>query len=159
MIIYGLIKNVPRFILLSYIGAELLIRLFYDLIYLPWMTKRKSSSEPPITPTHGFNMYYSTNSAQQLPNDDNSSSTNWLRKIINKIYERDESLQLTTVTMCVYTVTVSLVYYLTCIFAFQPTTKTSSMSFLILCLQQLLNIGKFIEFYLVYKSMCDFLQK
>ncbi|CAF1098078.1 unnamed protein product [Rotaria sordida] len=40
-IIYGLIKNIPHFFFLSYIGAELCVRFVYDSIYVPVKKKKK----------------------------------------------------------------------------------------------------------------------
>ncbi|CAF4014113.1 unnamed protein product, partial [Rotaria magnacalcarata] len=39
-IIFGLLKNIPYFVLLSYIGAELTVRFAYDSIYVPYKKKR-----------------------------------------------------------------------------------------------------------------------
>ncbi|CAF5069528.1 unnamed protein product, partial [Rotaria magnacalcarata] len=45
-IIYGLIKNIPHFFFLSYIGAELCVRFLYDSIYVPIKKKESIWSAP-----------------------------------------------------------------------------------------------------------------
>ncbi|CAF3929328.1 unnamed protein product, partial [Rotaria magnacalcarata] len=45
-IIFGLLKNIPYFVLLSYIGAELTVRFAYDSIYVPYKKKRNGKSSP-----------------------------------------------------------------------------------------------------------------
>jgi hypothetical protein len=142
-----LFKNAPQFILLSYIGAELTVRFFYDSI----LSKRKTNKKPeaPLTPGNEFDMHLSASSFEDLPKNDNLSSTCWSKicKSIGKIYQWDKDFPFSTMTTSAYTVAFVLLFYLTCIFAFQPIVKTSSMSFLIFCLEQILNIGEFIYFY------------
>ncbi|CAF4481627.1 unnamed protein product, partial [Rotaria magnacalcarata] len=60
-IIYGLIKNIPHFFFLSYIGAELCVRFLYDSIYVP-IKKKESIWSAPIAQLEEleFSKYYVT---------------------------------------------------------------------------------------------------
>ncbi|UJR08770.1 hypothetical protein I4U23_013026 [Adineta vaga] len=46
IILYGVLKNTPYFILLSYIGAELTVRFIYDSVYLTYKKRTKVTSVP-----------------------------------------------------------------------------------------------------------------
>ena len=60
-IIYGLVKNTPHFILLSYISAELFVRFGYDSIYVPYKKKQSIWSSPVAQPDESaFAQYYVT---------------------------------------------------------------------------------------------------
>jgi hypothetical protein len=155
--IYGLIKSVPQFILLSYIGAEFSVRFIYDSFYKHYM-KKPNNSEYPITPNDGFDMHYSPS----LPiNDSNSNNLyskccSYIQKSIDRIYKWDKDFRYTTISMCVYTITFVLLYYLTCIFTFQSIMETSSMSFIRFCLKYILDIGELIYFSLIRSNISFF---
>ena len=147
-----MLKSAPQFILLSYIGAELTVRFFYDSIFCK--KKKNKVSDEQLTPGPGFQMYFSASALKDLPNNNNSSSKCWsyIQEVTSRIYRWDKDFRFTTMATSAYTVAFVLLFYLTCTFAFQPMMKTSSMSFLIFCLEQILNIGKFIYFYSINES-------
>ncbi|CAF3884623.1 unnamed protein product [Adineta steineri] len=139
--IYGVLKNMPQFYLLSYISAEITIRFIYDPIYLNHM-KKTGVKEPPMTPGIEFDIHKSKDVSPKFPNRDNSSSTycSHIRKFVSKIYQWNSDFQFTTIAMCAYTLAFVLLFYLTCVFTFQSIMGTSSMDFLIFCLKQIIDI-------------------
>ncbi|CAF1171105.1 unnamed protein product [Adineta steineri] len=140
--IYGVLKNMPQFYLLSYISAELTVRFIYDSIYLNYM-KKPSVKEPPMTPGIEFNIHKSTGVPPNFPNHDSGSSTYWshIRKVVSKMYQWNPDFQFTTIATFAYTLAFVLIFYLTCVFTFQSIMGTSSMHFLIFCLKQIVDIG------------------
>ncbi|CAF4001555.1 unnamed protein product [Adineta steineri] len=152
--IYGVLKNMPQFYLLSYISAELTIRFIYDSIYLNYM-KKPSVKEPPMTPGIEFNIHKSTGVPPKFPNHDNGSSTYWshIRKVVSNIYQWNSDFQFTTIAMCAYTLAFVLLFYLTCVFTFQSIMGTSSMYFLIFCLKQIVDIDAEFMSYISYLHM------
>ncbi|CAF3145525.1 unnamed protein product [Rotaria sp. Silwood2] len=96
IIIYGLFKNGPQFILLSYIGAEIAVRFFYDSIFCKIKTKR--GTEAALTPGTEFNMHFSRSSSTDPPTNDNSPliSSSCMWKFINQIYPWDNNFRFTT---------------------------------------------------------------
>ncbi|CAF4527853.1 unnamed protein product, partial [Rotaria socialis] len=140
VIIYGLLKSAPQFILLSYIGAELAVRFFYDGIFCS--KKINEKPEEVITPGIGFGMHSKSSESSDSVQENNASSTicSSICGILDKLNRWDKTFGFTTMSTCAYTIAFVLVFYLTCIFAFQPIMETSSMSFLIFCLEHTLNI-------------------
>ena len=141
-VIYGICKNAPQSFLLAYIGAELTVRLFYDLIF--HARKRKPTTEKVLTPNVESNTHPLVNS------DTNSQKKGcWtkIKKILSHIFHQDKNSQFSTIATSAYLVAFALLFYLTCLFAFRPFLETSSMSFLVFCLEQTLNTGESIHFY------------
>ncbi|CAF4844743.1 unnamed protein product, partial [Rotaria socialis] len=140
VIIYGLLKSAPQFILLSYIGAELAVRFFYNGIFCS--KKINEKPEEVITPGIGFGMHSKSSESSDSVQENNASSTicSSICGILDKLNRWDKTFGFTTMSTCAYTIAFVLVFYLTCIFAFQPIMETSSMSFLIFCLEHTLNI-------------------
>ncbi|CAF0859125.1 unnamed protein product [Adineta steineri] len=152
--IYGVLKNMPQFYLLSYISAEITIRFIYDPIYLNHM-KKTGVKKQPITPDIESDMHKSTDLSSKFPNRDNSSSTycSHIRKFVSKIYQWNSDFQFTTIAMCAYTLAFVLLFYLTCVFTFQSIMGTSSMDFLIFCLKQIIDIDAEFMSYISYLHM------
>ncbi|CAF1289019.1 unnamed protein product [Rotaria magnacalcarata] len=142
-IIYGLLKSAPQFMLISYIGAELSVRFFYDAIFC----SKKTNEKPEEVFTRGteFDMHSKSSESSDPVQESNESSTICLSicGVLDKINRWDKNFRFTTMAACAYTIAFVLLLYLTCIFAFQPIMETSSMSFLIFSLEHTLNIGKF----------------
>ncbi|CAF0844794.1 unnamed protein product [Adineta steineri] len=149
--IYGVLKNMPQFYLLSYISAEITIRFIYDPIYLNHM-KKTGVKKQPITPDIESDMHKSTDLSPKFPNRDNNSSTycSHIRKFVSKIYQWNSDFQFTTIAMCAYTLAFVLLFYLTCVFTFQSIMGTSSMDLLIFCLKQIIDIDAEFMAYVSY---------
>ncbi|CAM4830844.1 unnamed protein product, partial [Rotaria magnacalcarata] len=139
-IIYGLLKSAPQFMLISYIGAELSVRFFYDAIFC----SKKTNEKPEEVFTRGteFDMHSKSSESSDPVQESNESSTICLSicGVLDKINRWDKNFRFTTMAACAYTIAFVLLLYLTCIFAFQPIMETSSMSFLIFSLEHTLNI-------------------
>ncbi|CAF1346175.1 unnamed protein product [Adineta ricciae] len=139
-VIYGLIKNIPQFILLSYIGAELTIRFICSIILL-CRKKRRIATEAPTTPDDGFRFHQSTSLADHPPNHNGFCSS--VRKFVDDyIYSWEKDFRFSTMAICAYIISFISLYYLTCVFAFQSIVGTSSISILKFCLQQILSISE-----------------
>ncbi|CAM2721891.1 unnamed protein product [Rotaria socialis] len=140
-IIFGLLKNIPYFVLLSYIGAELTVRFAYDSIYVPYKKKRSIllSSEtrceeckfsryyvkelfrrnnrcyPPITTANREIMHPTYRSdhknAVRLQRQGEQSR---VKKFLDIIYCWDNSFRFTTMAICTYSATWVTLYYLAC---------------------------------------------
>ncbi|CAF2267966.1 unnamed protein product [Rotaria magnacalcarata] len=140
-IIFGLLKNIPYFVLLSYIGAELTVRFAYDSIYVPYKKKRSIwlSSETRCE-EFKFSRYYvkelfrrnnrcfstvtTANKEIIHPTNRNDHKNevkllrqgeqSWMRKFLDRIYYLDNSFRFTTMAICTYSTTWVALYYLAC---------------------------------------------
>ncbi|CAF1675866.1 unnamed protein product [Rotaria magnacalcarata] len=140
-IIFGLLKNIPYFVLLSYIGAELTVRFAYDSIYVPYKKKRSIwlSSETRCE-EFKFSRYYVkelfrrnnrrfstvTTANKEIIHPTNRSDhknevkllrqgeQSWMRKFLDRIYYLDNSFRFTTMAICTYSATWVALYYLAC---------------------------------------------
>ncbi|CAF2995113.1 unnamed protein product [Rotaria sp. Silwood2] len=150
-IIYGLIKNIPHFLLLSYIGAELCVRFAYDSIYVP-IKRRESiwSASNVEFDELEFSRYYvrkllrrncpayrktpkkNTNINDQIAHEHESKQQNvinqsCIKKCFNFFYDWDDSFHFTTIATCTYSVAFVVLYYLTCTFFFLYTSRTTGL--------------------------------
>jgi hypothetical protein len=168
-IIYGLIKNIPHFFFLSYIGAELCVRFAYDSVYIP-LKKNESIWSTPIVPLDESNFakyyviklfrrnrfQYDRNTRRRKFNPDNlhdheheaeqlrKENKSRFQKFINYFYESDDDFRFTTMVMSTYTVAVVFLYYLACTFVFLYITRTTGhVAFLKLYFESTFNVGKF----------------
>ncbi|CAF0734551.1 unnamed protein product [Rotaria sordida] len=148
-IIYGLIKNIPHFFFLSYIGAELCVRFVYDSIYVP-VKKKKSIWSAPIAQLDEseFAKYYVTKLfrrnrptsqiiIRQNPNTDslidyehetnqqNVINQSRIKKFFDFFYYWDDDFRFTTIATCTYTVAIVFLYYLACTFVFLYIARTT----------------------------------
>ncbi|CAF4181382.1 unnamed protein product [Rotaria sp. Silwood2] len=148
-IIYGLIKNIPHFFFLSYIGAELCVRFVYDSIYVP-IKKKKSIWSAPIVQTDEleFVKYYVTKlfrrnrhisrmNTQQYTNtnnlidyehetyQENLINQSRVKKFLNFFYNWSDDFRFTTIATCTYSVAFVFLYYLACTFFFLYTSRTT----------------------------------
>ena len=178
-IIYGLIKNIPHFFFLSYIGAELCVRFAYDSIHVP-LKKGKSIWSAPIVESDEseFAKYYvmklfrrrekrSMLISSRTKSDDlidhehhaeqeQRANQSRLRQLINYIYHTDDDFRFTTIAMCTYTVAVVFLYYLAATFVFLYTTRTTGhVAFLKFYFETTYNVGKFRFFIVCCKSSSD----
>ncbi|CAF4933873.1 unnamed protein product [Rotaria socialis] len=168
-IIFGLLKNIPYFVLLSYIGAELTVRFAYDSIYVPYKKKRSIllSSEtrceeckfsryyvkelfrrnnrcyPPITTANREIMHPTYRSdhknAVRLQRQGEQSR---VKKFLDIIYCWDNSFRFTTMAICTYSATWVTLYYLacTCIF-WHISLTTEHVSYLKVFIESIFKIG------------------
>ena len=129
-IIYGVIKITPHFIFLSYIAAELCVRFVYDSIYLS--LKHKQHVHPvPDKPmdnsdqNHVTKLLRSNSHRAQAITQQNKANQSRFRKILNSIYVWDDDFRFTTMIICIYTVAIVFLYYLTCTFIFLYLSRTT----------------------------------
>ena len=143
-LIYGLIKSIPQFILLSYILAELFMRFAYDSCYVHFIKKKVDKPESPLTPSTEFNMPPPVPSPRRKLNRKYfySKYGSKATHLLNKIYHWDKDFRYTTIATCTYIIAFVLLYYLTCMFTFQSLMGTSSISFHIRCMEFIFEIGK-----------------
>jgi hypothetical protein len=147
-IIYGLIKNMPHFFFLSYIGAELCVRFIYDSIFIPIREKRSIWSSPVVQSDESqFAEYYvlklfrrnvrskkrfmRQQSAQRNSTDRYRllsiiSEGTRLQQLFDHIYQWDDDFQFSTLATCTYTVAIVFLYYLTCTFTFLYLSRTTA---------------------------------
>jgi len=165
--IYGLIKNTPHFVLLSYLCAELFLRFAYDALYVPCKKAQRIWSVP-IEPLDEsiFAKYYvtkllrrkrhsnQTNTIPQNTNTDNlvdheydaelqnRADQSYVKIFLNSIYHWDDDFRFTTMTICTYTVAIVFLYYLACTFVFLYVSRTTGhISFLRSFVESTFNIG------------------
>lgn len=102
-----------------------------------------------LTPGPEFDYHSSIASSANRPKNNNSSTGRWIKikKKLADILHRGDDYQFSTIATSAYLVAYVLVFYLTCLFAFRPFLQTSSMTFLIFCLEQALHTGESIPFY------------
>ncbi|CAF1043599.1 unnamed protein product [Adineta steineri] len=115
-IIFGLLKNIPYFILLSYITAELFVRFAYDSIYIP-IKKKQSVWSSPITQSdeYSFAKYYVTKLFRRNPSFNQqvySKDESYIKKCLHSIYHWNNDFHFTTIAICTYTVAIIFLYYL-----------------------------------------------
>ncbi|CAF4805664.1 unnamed protein product, partial [Rotaria socialis] len=138
-IIYGIIKNTPHFLFLSYIGAELCVRFAYDSIYVPG--KKKECIGSPSSEKSDelqFAKYYvrkllsrnrrslSQTKPEQTKNINRLDSLkSTIGKYLDSIYHWDDDFRFTTIATCTYTVAFTFLYYLTCTFIFVYTSRST----------------------------------
>lgn len=174
-IIYGLIKNIPHFFFLSYIGAELCVRFAYDSIYVP-LKKGKSIWSAPIVESDEseFAKYYvmklfrrrDKRSFVNIPTNFNpdrlidhehyaeqqaQANQSCLRRFIDYIYHSDDDFRFTNMAMCTYTVAVVFLYYLAGTFVFLYVTRTTGhVAFLKFYFETTFSVGKLAFIILVH---------
>jgi len=167
--VYGLIKNLPHFFFLSYIGAELCVRFGYDSVYVP-LKKNESIWSAPIVQSDEseFAKYYVTKLFRRNPHrsqiftdrninaDDvidyehvmelqNRANQSRFQKFINSIYHFDDDFRFTTLAMCTYTVAFVFLYYLSCTFVFLYISRTTGhVAFLKFYFESTFNIGMYL---------------
>ncbi|CAF4063529.1 unnamed protein product, partial [Adineta steineri] len=150
-IVYGLIKNIPHFFLLSYLTAELCIRCIYDSIYIPFKKKTSIWISPIVQSDESeFAKYYVTKlfrrNTQSIPitscqnlntNPDNlddhvheadlqnKMNQSRVKKFFDSIYQSDDDFRFTTIATCTYTVAIVFLYYLACTFVFLYLSRTT----------------------------------
>ncbi|CAF4048403.1 unnamed protein product, partial [Rotaria sordida] len=129
-IIYGLIKNIPHFFFLSYIGAELCVRFVYDSIYVSVKKKKSIWSTPHVQFDElEFAKYYVTKllrrncplyrtNTKQKSKQQNVTNRSLIKKFFDSFYYWDEDFHFTTIATCTYTVAFVFLYYLACTFIF-----------------------------------------
>ncbi len=165
--IYGLIKNIPHFILLSYISAELCVRFGYDSIYVPCKKKQSIWSSPVAQPDESaFAKYYVTKlfrrnirsyqrayaadvNIDELDDFEHEAelqrkaNQSRVKKFFDWIYHWDDDFRFTTIATCTYTVAIIFLYYLACTFVFLYASKTTDhMSFIAYYIEMIFNISK-----------------
>ncbi|CAF3644565.1 unnamed protein product [Rotaria sp. Silwood1] len=148
-IIYGLIKNIPHFFFLSYIGAELCVRFIYDSLYVPikknksiwsasivqsdesefaqyYVTKlfRRNRSISRILPQQNTNMDNLID-YQYETNQQNINNQSRIKKFFDFFYYWDDDFRFTTIATCTYSVAFVFLYYLACTFFFLYTSRTT----------------------------------
>ncbi|UJR37331.1 hypothetical protein I4U23_030039 [Adineta vaga] len=166
-IVYGLIKNIPHFFLLSYISAELCVRFIYDSIYVPYR-KQRSIWSAPIAQLDEceFSKYYVTkllrrnrrfqqislgqNEKTNLDNlidheheaqMQNTLNQSRVKRFFDCIYHSDDDFRFTTIATCTYTVAVVFLYYLACTFVFLYLSRTAGhISFLKFYIESTFNV-------------------
>lgn len=129
-IVYGMIKNAPHFLLLSYLSAEFYIRIVYDSIYLQLKNKR--------------NQYESNESV---------SAKFYVTKLFSRpsYYHKSEYSHFPTIIICAFTVASIFVYYLSCTLIFVYIARTTShASFITYTIERIFNIGIYSELYGVF---------
>ena len=142
-------KNIPHFVLLSYIGAELFVRFFYDSIYLPLKRKGSIWSPPigeddevsfarayvtqllsrghrsqPMAPEQSKPSRASTESPEEVLTADKSDRAR-VQKVLDSIYQWNDNFRFSTMATCTYTVAFVFLYYLTCSFIFLYVSRTT----------------------------------
>ncbi|CAF4670266.1 unnamed protein product [Rotaria sp. Silwood1] len=154
-IIYGLIKNIPHFFFLSYIGAELCVRFVYDSIYVPIKNKKNILLTPDLEfdelkfaqyyvtkllrrncPAYRTNTKKTTNINNQTAHEYQSKQQNinnqsCIKKCFNYFYHWDDDFHFTTIATCTYTVAFVFLYYITCTFIFLYLSRASGLISLI----------------------------
>ena len=118
------------------------MRFAYDCCYFQFM-KKAIKLESPLTPSDGFNMHQSMPSPERKSSRKNSYSKYCSKAtyLLNKIYQWDTEFRYTTIATSTYTIAFVLLHYLTCMFTFQSLMGTSSISFYILCMEFIFEIG------------------
>ena len=168
-IIYGLIKNTPHFIFLSYIAAELFVRFGYDSIFVPLKTGRTIwSAEMVQTDEFSFAKFYVKKlfrkslrtyrkkikislkiDQENLVDHEHEENLRKKQQIkqsrvqwfFQQIYKWDDDFRFTTMATCTYTVALVFLYYLACTFVFLYISRTTGhFSFLRYYVESLLNI-------------------
>ncbi|CAF1148324.1 unnamed protein product, partial [Didymodactylos carnosus] len=165
-IIYGIIKNTPHFICLSYIASELTVRFLYDSCYKQVKSKKSIWASPVMEyDEYQFSRYYVMKlfrrNPKYYPNDQTNSVpgttdiTNddeewrWYEKqeksrvklFLDKIYPWDDDFRFTTIALCTYTVAIIFLYYLACTLVFLYLSRTfGHTAFLRSYLEQVLNV-------------------
>lgn len=162
-----MIKNIPHFFFLSYIGAELCVRCVYDSLYVQLKKGRSIWSAPIVESDESeFAKYYVTKLFRRhdpkpmiyIPSytnpdnlidhehdaeQQNRVNQSRLRKFIDHIYHFDDDFRFTTLAMCTYTVAIVFLFYLACTFVFLYVTRTTGhVSFLKSYFETTFNISK-----------------
>ncbi|UJR16802.1 hypothetical protein I4U23_003701 [Adineta vaga] len=128
-IIFTYVRNIPLFILLSYLAVELSVRFFYDSIYMTMKMKQNSCStlsscdeseelilaKEHVTKLfrqsgHDNRLIYSTSAIIDKLGD--AKNENRLS------YNCTDSFRFTTMILCTYTMAIVFVYYFACTFVF-----------------------------------------
>jgi hypothetical protein len=181
-IIYGLVKNTPHFILLSYISAELCVRFGYDSIYVPCKKKQSIWSAPVAQPDESaFAKYYVTKLFRRnvrfyqrtyaadvnIDELDDFEYEAELQKKANQsrvktffdwIYHWDDDFRFTTMATCTYTVAMIFLYYLACTLVFLYISRTTGhISVVRYYIETTFNIGR--RYFLNEKNSIDFFLK
>lgn len=157
--IYGLIRNIPHYFFLSFLGAELFTRFIYDSLWLPcrknesiWHTKCNSDKEFEDAASYVRKLLECTAARarqeeyQRILGEKNDQR-NFLMKIPSSIRKsiasliEDEAL-FTNMAICTYTVAVVFLYYLTCTFIFLYIAKTGHLTYLEEFIEHALDIGE-----------------
>ena len=166
---YGVIKNIPHFFLLSYISGELCVRFIYDSVYVPMRKKRTIWSAPVVELDDSeYSKYYVTKlfrrnhrSQRIAPVQDekvklenlvdyehdvelqNTINRSRVKKFFDHIYHSNNDFRFTTIATCTYTVAIVFLYYLACTFAFLYLSRTAGhISFLKFYIESTFNVGK-----------------
>ncbi|CAF0929613.1 unnamed protein product [Adineta ricciae] len=166
-IVYGVIKNIPHFFLLSYISGELCVRFIYDSVYVPMRKKRTIWSAPVVELDDSeYSKYYVTklfrrnhrsqrivpaqNEKVKLENlvdyehdaeVQNTINRSRVKKFFDHIYHSNNDFRFTTIATCTYTVAIVFLYYLACTFAFLYLSRTAGhISFLKFYIESTFNV-------------------
>ncbi len=163
-----MIKDIPHFFFLSYIGAELCVRFAYDSIRVPIKKGKTIWSAPVVQLDESeFAKYYVTKlfrrnrrSRQPISRPDKNSEDDLvdheheaelqenanqsrLRKFFRSIYHWNDDFRFTTIATCTYMVAFVFLYYLACTFIFLYISRTTGhVSFLKFYLESTYNIGE-----------------
>lgn len=163
--IYWIVKNMLHYFLIGYVCSELIVRVFYDSIYIA----RKRNEYIWKVPLRKIDQYsFKTNEDNtefiRNPNERITSggynitrsgnqgccSTIWkdlinrLRKWITEIYTWENDFRFTTVVICTYTIAYVFLGHLTFNLVFFYTTdRRIYMTYLIELIERILNISKF----------------
>ena len=171
IVIYDLMENIPHYLLLSFICAELSVRFAYDSIYVSIKKKRSLWSTANIEPdefvfakSYVTKLFRSNLRSNGLinPSDINRDRLNdfqsesglqrkmnlsRLKRFFTLISFENDYFRLTTVGACTYTVAMLFLYYFSCTLVFHYIIiATDSTSSIRSYLETIFNIGKTIFF-------------
>lgn len=142
---------------MSYIGAELLVRLIYDSLILQrreklsiWSSTREDGEEAAFAEYYTKKLFSRTKLQEKKKkerlamNEQKLNSTAaFLVKQFKRIYPWDKRFRYTNMATCTYTVAIVFLYYLACTFIFLYVSRTTGYLFYLRdFIEHAFNLGK-----------------
>ncbi len=128
-----MIKNFAHYGLNGYIYAELIMRLFYDSMYIAVMRGRTILEIPYRTiEEYSYKVNHTTNLVEKdetkttTLNSNEKGFWNSIRKCLTSIYIWDNTFRYTTMAICTYTVAYLFLIHLFCTVILLYSTHTNS---------------------------------
>lgn len=153
-------KNIPHFVLLSFICAELCVRLGYDSIYMCikkkrslWSSANIESDDFVFAKCYVTKLFRSNLRSTRLINTDRldhfqsglerKRNFSCLKTCFPSISVENDHFRLTTIATCTYTVATLFLYYFACTLLFLYITKATDYTiFIRSLLETIFNVGK-----------------